>query len=542
MTQQTQLPPVLIAGAGPTGLTLAISLTLQDIPCRIIDKLATATAQSRAAGIHARSLEIFRQLGIVDETIQQGVQAHAIAIHAGGKQIAHLDYTMADSPYNFAIMLPQTDTEAILTQRLTQLGIKIEREVELIEFHQENAVVSAQLQHSNGDIEQITAPYLFGCDGAHSIVRKSLDVAFVGKTIEEHWSLADVTATWNAPHDELHIYLSDAGVLLIFPLGNDRFRIATNFRAHGVSAEAELTLEEFQSIADSNLTIKMMMKETSWLSFFSINYRKASQYHQGRVFLLGDAAHIHSPAGGQGMNTGMQDAFNLAWKITAVIKNEAKPTLLDSYYAERSAVAESVLKDTERLTNMVTLKNPLLKFLRNNIMPILTKHKKLQHQLIKKMSQVGIHYAPSQIISEDWLGKKYGAYSNSGYRAANLSLTNPTTQQTVELHSVLEAYTYYAVIFLPDEQFNAEVLGNIKQLMKRLPHQFKTIIITTSAKNCTAIQQAYPNTTALLDIKQYCRLEYDIEVAAIYIIRPDGYIAYRNQPLSAQSVLSYLEK
>lgn len=306
--QQTAVDvPVLVVGAGPTSLMMASELARHGIRCRIIDKQPQASQLSRALVIHARTLEVFENIGIADQFVSAGLKAHRGSLYAGGKRIVHFSFDGLESRYNFALMLPQNQTEALLARHLEDLKLKVERSTELTGFAQGADGVTAALRLPDGSEEQCHTEYLIGCDGAHSVVRHALNLPFEGAEYEESFALADVVAEWAMPDDEICGFVSEKGVVVFFPITHGRYRLIANVDTPGPSDEP--TLAELQKIVDEQCHLGARLHDPNWTAYFKIHRRQADSYRVGRAFLAGDAAHIHSPAGGQGMNTGLQDAI-----------------------------------------------------------------------------------------------------------------------------------------------------------------------------------------------------------------------------------------
>jgi 2-polyprenyl-6-methoxyphenol hydroxylase-like FAD-dependent oxidoreductase len=391
---------VLIAGAGPVGLTLAAELTRYGVSVRIIDRSLHPTETSKALVIWSRTLELIDRMEYTQPFLDAGLRASGATIRSGRTVLGHAGFGGIASPYNFALMIPQSETERLLTAHLNGLGVAVERQVELLEFRQMGTHVAARLRHSDGKEEQVETPWLIGCDGAHSIVRHGLDFAFTGETQGDDWMLADVRlAGENAPPaDEIAIFLHRDGPFVVFPIPGGRARIVTTVgKTTGGLSRPDPTLVEVQAMADARAGGGINVSDPVWLSNFRINERKVSSYAQGRVFLAGDAAHVHSPAGGQGMNTGIQDAFNLAWKLAMVIRGVARVDLLDSYTPERSAVGDIVLRNATLLTAVGTLAHPAAQAARNMAMHFLLGFDAVQKRLTATMSEVQIAYAKSPL-------------------------------------------------------------------------------------------------------------------------------------------------
>ncbi len=400
---------VLIVGAGPVGLTMAAELARYGVPVRLIDRSDHPTQTSKALVVWSRTLELMDRMGCTPTFLQAGLRAQGASIRTGETVLGHTGFSSIASPYNFALMLPQRDTERLLNQHLESLGVVVERQVELTGFTDGVDHVDARLRHPDGREEAVETPWLIGCDGAHSTVRHGMNVAFDGSAQGDDWMLADVRLEGDRvpPGDEIATYLHRDGPFVIFPIPGGRARvIATVGKTDPSHPRPDPTLAEVQAMVDRRAGGGFRVVDPVWLSNFRINERKVTDYARGRVFLAGDAAHVHSPAGGQGMNTGMQDAFNLAWKLAAVIRGDAASTLLDSYSPERTAVGDMVLRNASRLTDVGTLSNPAAQAARNLAIRFLLGLHTVQDRMAATMSEIEIAYAGSSLSSGKHAGER----------------------------------------------------------------------------------------------------------------------------------------
>ncbi|MBN8727605.1 MAG: FAD-dependent monooxygenase [Xanthomonadales bacterium] len=395
--------PILIIGAGPTGLVLALWLTRLGVPVRIIDRAAQPGTTSRALAVQARTLEFYRQLGLAEAVVAGGVKVAQLNFRVGGERAAqvplrHIGEGM--SPYPFALVFPQDAHERLLVGRLEALGAQVERSVELLRFVQSDDGVQATLRHADGSEETCEARFLVGCDGASSTVRGVLGVGFPGGTYSGLFYVADVEAGGPAVDDELHVDLEAADFLLMFPLrGKGRVRLVGVVRELPGREAGSLTFNDVRGRAVEHLGLEV--RKVNWFSTYRVHHRVAQRFRDGRVFLLGDAAHIHSPVGGQGMNTGIGDAVNLAWKLAAVLKHGASERLLESYEAERRPFARRLVASTDRMFTLVTAPGKVAAFVRTRVVPRiaprLLRLAPLRRFLFRTLSQIGIHYRGSPL-------------------------------------------------------------------------------------------------------------------------------------------------
>ncbi|MDB6049730.1 MAG: FAD-dependent oxidoreductase [Pseudomonas sp.] len=364
---------VLIIGAGPTGLVLALWLSKLGIKVRIIDKTATSGSTSRALAVQARTLELYRQLDLTSEILNSGHKVPAVNLWVKGEQTARVSFDAVGkdlTPYSFLEIFPQDQHERLLIERLWMFGVAVERQTELTRFVESDEGVTAYLVGAEGEEEVCAARFLAGCDGARSTVRKGLDIGFPGGTYQQVFYVADVEAAGLAVNGELHVDLDEADFLAVFPLaGEGRARLIGTVRDDRAEHADTLVFEDVSGRAIEHL--KVEIHRVNWFSTYRVHHRVAQHFRQGRAFLLGDAAHVHSPAGGQGMNTGIGDAINLAWKLAAVLEGRATDRLLDSYELERIGFARQLVATTDRVFSFATAEGRIAKLVRTRLAPLL---------------------------------------------------------------------------------------------------------------------------------------------------------------------------
>ena len=354
---------VLIAGAGPVGLTLAAVLSARGVRVMLADKQPGPATTSRAAVIHARTLEVLDGLGVSGELVDGGVVVPRFTVRDRDRALLSVDFGGLPTAYPFTLMLPQDRTEAVLADRLRALGGEVHRSCELTEVRPDPDGVTATMASG----ETVRAAYLVGADGMHSRVREAAGIGFTGSAYAESFVLADVRMDWQLPADEVMLYFAPAGLAVIAPLPGGRHRIvATLDRAPEHPGVADV-----QSLMDTRGPRRQpaRVREVVWSSRFRVHHRLAERYRAGRVFLAGDAAHVHSPAGGQGMNTGIQDAVALGGRLAAVLRDGAAESSLEAYEAERRPVAAAVVALTDRMTRLATLRSRPLVAARNLLLP-----------------------------------------------------------------------------------------------------------------------------------------------------------------------------
>jgi 2-polyprenyl-6-methoxyphenol hydroxylase-like FAD-dependent oxidoreductase len=362
---------VLVVGAGPTGLVLALWLTRLGVRVRIIDRTAASGTTSRALAVQARTLELYRQLDLADAVVARGHKVPAINLWTGGERQARLAFEHVGerlTRFAFLEIFPQDEHERLLIERLQRLGVSVERRTELLAFSDDGERITARLRTANGEEESCVADYIAGCDGARSLVRDTLGAGFPGGTYRQVFYVADIQGGGPPVDGELHVDLDEADFLAVFPLaGTGRARLVGTVRDERAEHPESLRFEDVSSRAMEHL--RLTVDQVNWFSTYHVHHRVTGQFIKGRAFLLGDAAHIHSPVGGQGMNTGIGDAINLAWKLAAVLAGRATPALLDTYQTERIAFARRLVATTDRAFTFVTADGHLAELLRTRIAP-----------------------------------------------------------------------------------------------------------------------------------------------------------------------------
>ncbi|MFF9121295.1 FAD-dependent monooxygenase [Streptomyces massasporeus] len=387
---------VLVAGAGPTGLALATQLRSYTTRFRIVDRSLDRVRESRAPAIQPRTLEMLAPFGVTDDVVHRGNTTVALHLHLPRRvlRVPVFDVGCDDTPYPYLLFLPQSETEAVLSAHLAARDVTVERGTELLTAEPEGDLVSCRLRHRDGTEETVRARYVVGCDGAHSTVRTRAGIAFEGYAYPQTFLLADLEADGLEP-GAAHTYMTAAGLLFFFPLGTPATWRMIAMHPPGTPV-GEVTLDLLQRIADDWTPDKPALRDPVWMTSFRIHNRGATHYRKGPFFLAGDAAHIHSPAGGQGMNTGIQDALNLGWKLAHVCRGAAPEELLETYEAERAPVGHGVRRLTDRAFTVGTSSNPALRLARTGLAPhmapLLLRATAARARLFRTVSELGIHY------------------------------------------------------------------------------------------------------------------------------------------------------
>ncbi|WP_063548554.1 FAD-dependent monooxygenase [Burkholderia territorii] len=396
------IPPVLIVGAGPTGLAAAMALARARVPVRIIDRLAVPAPYSRAIGIQARTLELLEQHRAVEPFLALGHRAHAAALHADGRVIARLDFDPLQTRYPYLLFLDQSITERLLAEHLAGFGVTVERGVTLTACDAGGTSLDVTIRGADGREQAFAPSYLIAADGAHSTVRHLLGLSFAGHAFEQTFLLADFAAIPGWPDEEIHLFTTPDGIAGLFPMGGGRYRLVAD-RPPGGDASPDApppTLDECDAIVRARVGASIAPSDLAWSAYFRLHSRMVDRLRHGRVFFAGDAAHVHSPAGAQGMNTGIQEAFNLGWKLARVLGAGTPERLLDTYHAERHPIERDVLRQTGFITQIVEADHGAMKLLRDHVVPLLASFGPVRDAVRRTVSELGVQYRKSPLTLE----------------------------------------------------------------------------------------------------------------------------------------------
>ena len=396
---------VLIVGAGPTGLALAVWLARFGVRFRIIDKNEDVAQISRALGVHARTLEFYRQLGFADEAITRGVIMLSVNLWARGKRAARVplrDIGRGLTPFPFVLDFAQDQHERLLIEQLAAAGSEVERQTEVTGFTQDHDGVTATLRHRDGTETECRCRYIAGCDGARSAVRASLGIDFGGGTYDHLFYVADVTARGPVVNDGVHVDLDEADLLAVFDMkGEGHVRLVGTVPDDKTGNGESLAFADVRRRPLEHLHLEV--DQVHWFSTYRVHHRVAGRFQVGRAFLLGDAAHVHSPVGAQGMNTGIGDATNLAWKLAAVLHGELRADLLGTYEAERVGFARRLVATTDRAFEVASKSGALAGYLRTRVFPLIVsivfRSRAARRYLFRTVSQIMINYRGSALSS-----------------------------------------------------------------------------------------------------------------------------------------------
>jgi 2-polyprenyl-6-methoxyphenol hydroxylase-like FAD-dependent oxidoreductase len=527
MIPDTPIP--LVVGAGPVGLTMASELARHGAPCRIIDRSAKPSQTSRALAIFPRTLEALETMGLADRFLFQGLRLYGLSLHHRQEEIAQIDLTSVASPFPFALGLPQSETERLLGENLSSLGIEVERGVELTGLAQTSDAVRAVLRHGDGREEIVETPWLIGCDGAHSTTRHTLGMDFEGAQYDESFILADVQLESILARDRVHLFLGEDGVLGVIPFAQNRWRIVVNIPPESRDqALPDLILPEVQALLDRRTVPGLQASDPVWLARFHISHRKVRQFRQLRVFLAGDAAHIHSPAGGQGMNTGIQDAFNLGWKLALVVRGNAVARLLASYHVEREPVARDVLNLTDRITRMATMRNSVAQSVRDFLLPRVSGIDFVGDRIANRLAELSVSYRTSPIVESHGGGR-----IKAGDRAPDAELRDET-RRARRLFELFRAPRHVLLLFLGA---SGSAAANSEELWSVISDLSDG---TIDSYRIVRGQSDLP--AELRDTSGLAHAAYGLFEGGVVLVRPDGYIGYRSDNFNLGNLQTYLAR
>ena len=538
MTPDAALP-VLVVGAGPTGLTMAAELARYGVRCRIVDKATGPTQLSKAIGMQARTLEILDNLGIVDEVIDAGHVVRGLSGHVNAKRIFHFSYDGLDSPYPFLLNIVQSDTEQILGRLVERQGLTVEWGVELLDFAQDEAGVTSRLRRPDGSEEEVRSDWLVGCDGARSYVRGALAMSFEGQTYNEYFALADASIDWSLPDDELHAFVNPEGVLFVLPLGEGRYRLIVADKSRGEEGGPDPTFEDFQRALDVRGPGDATVSDPGWMTAFHVNARVAGNHRVGRVFVAGDAAHIHSPVGGQGLNTSVQDAHNLAWKLAHVVSGDADDSLLDTYDAERAPVAQSVIKMTNGLTHMLTLHNVEAQHVRNFMMPLLGHVHAVTRHISEQDSEIVVNYRHSPIVDEFRDGHfghlRFAGGPRPGDRAPDVQPLGLPDGSEGRFFDLIRNPTWHTVLLFEGERASDATRQELAEIAAAVDAAYGDRVRAY-------VVSAEGGDGRIGDPEGRLHDRYHADMPCVFVIRPDGYIALRGRPPELDSLRRHLDR
>ena len=529
MVAQRELD-VLVVGAGPTGLTLAAQLHALGARARIVDRQLDRAHESRALAIQPRTLEALRGLGLAQPLVERGNDTSQLQIHAGERVVRMrlFDVGLEDTAYPFLLFISQAETEAILNEHLAAQGVQVERGVELVEFEAGDEALLCTLRHRDERTEELRAHYLVGCDGAHSSVRHGAGIPFEGGAYPQTFVLGDLEVDGELEPDVAHSFLGAGGMLFFFPLARPAtwrmlgIRPPTDDDEHAPAP----SLADLQAISNAFTDGGLRLHDPVWLTYFRLHHRHAARYRAGRVFLAGDAAHVHSPAGAQGMNTGIQEAWNLGWKLALVANGIADEALLDTYEIERQPIGRFVLRFTDRAARIATSESRTLRLLRTELVPrlapLVLRSARARAYGFRTLAQLRIHYRHSPAVQEGEPALKRGP--KAGDRLPDVRVERDG--QTGRLQDALAAPSFHLLLCGPTDGWNEDHLAALQERYNGLVSVHRLA------------RQATPGVLHDREGQAFTRL--GVDATAQYLVRTDGHVGYRAGGTDLSGVERYL--
>jgi len=534
MNKMTVETPVLVIGGRTTGLMMGSELARHGVAVRIVDKSPGIDPHSRATLLHSRTLEILHSLGIARRVIKDAQPMHGICLYANGRFIARSEEYAVDSPFPVAVALSQAKTEKVLEQHLNSFGVKVERSTQLTAIVQGADGLHATLKHADGREELVDTPWLIGCDGAHSTVRHLSEEVFPGGADPYPYMLADVVVDGPLKPEDAYIFLNDHGDLFFFLLDEGRRLVVANAPKGSNLSEAP-TLKQFQEIVNERSLPDFRLSDPRWLAHFHIHYRLAPHYRHGRAFLAGDAAHVHSLIGGQGMNTGIQDAHNLAWKLALVMRGVVPNTWLDTYETERRLIAEDVITVTKKATEEGEIFASLSPQEREKLIEHMFVPEGEKMRVRHHAEEIDLDYSSSPLCVEPDDGFEGGPHAGSRAPDATPVLVNG---KICTFFDLLSGANHRLVLFAaPTESDSLTDLASAAgAVVEAHGHWIDVFVVGNQIQ-----QFALPhNVTIIEDPNRSLYQRYGAKTGSLYLIRPDGYVAYRSRRL--HSLGEYLDR
>lgn len=515
---------VLITGAGPTGLTLANELIRYGIDCRVIDKAEHTSKTSKAIGVMPRTLELLERLQLSESFIEKGLPVYHFTVFSDEKRLVRLDFKKhLKGCFPYLLTIPQYETEEMLFQNLLRLGGKVEWHQKLIDVKEKAEYAAAVVEDSNGVKRQIWSKYIIGCDGPYSTVREWLLPEFNGEQLKKDFAQADLKVEWEKPSDQIFAFVKNGNLSAFFPMKNKQHRvvITTNKEKHDAPP---VELDELrQAFAEAGVPTAEL-SGTTWTSRFRINQQNVEKGRYGRVFLAGDAAHTYTPVGAQGMNTGMQDAFNLGWKLAFVLKYHCSSDLLDTYTPEREPIWRFTQFFTGLATKMILCESKTVHAFRKQILPVISPIAVVQKSLLHTLSEKGIHYRSSDLTDSSVLRSQttiFHKWLRTRFLFAGDRVPNLRLDQRTQLYDFQKKLSLTILLFSQNTVFRRELFDKLKS--QSIPFDL----------------YFFPKEEFKSRRTTHYKTKFGIRNEGLVIVRPDAYISFISDSLDSAQVMRH---
>ena len=536
---------VFIIGGGPVGMAMASELTRYGVRCRIVDKRPGPIDVTHACVLWSRTQEVLAAMGIRDMWLPHALEQHQLIMYGYGKRLGTIHYDVTDTPYPIPLLVGQNTTERLFIEHLQSMGVTVERPVEATLIEPDAQGVTVTLRHADGSEELVRTNWLIACEGSKSIAREALGIPFEGERYEGiEFVQADCGIRWSRPRGWAYYFLSERNFMATLPLplpipDYDRIRVFIARKDLDPTNRSEPTLEEIQEIVREVAAEDAELSNPVWLSRVRVQRKLAERYREGRVLLAGDTCHVHVPMGGQGMNTGIQDAFNLSWKLAYVIHGLAPESLLDSYMAERRPVAQALLKGTDLTFRSFSEPGAIQQHSVQLLGPFAFSLDIVTKRIVTTLSELEINYkASSPIIEEHRTGNGPAA----GERAPDATIVTLPNKETTTLFDLMKG-TQWTLLLLSGHNPTPQTLQHLADIGSLIEQNFaqtiKAHLVVARIAPPTGVQWSG---SAVMDTEEVLHSKYGVSSPSFYLIRPDGYVGYRGPLSTKDNLLAYLKK
>ena len=528
---------VLIVGAGPVGLSLAACLCRHGMAFRIVEQKPGPVTTSNAIAVQARTLELFSLLGLSGELVEQGVWVEALELNAGGRVLAHVNFKELDGAYPGLLAIPQYRTERILNRHLLNEGVTIERTLKLVSFVQDQSSVRATLEHNDGSLETIQAAWLVGCDGANGSVRQILEQPFETVLEKQQFVLADLRISWPLPSNQFTAFFHPEGAIYIAPLPEERHRVIIDLTNAEPLARDLIDFEQLRLIFSRRVPLAAQLSDPSWIALYETKAGHVSSYRTGRVFVAGAAAHVHRPAGSPGFNAGLQDAFNLAWKLALAAKTQSPARILDSYSRERLHVAKALFALYDGVMQAAAERRSAMQHFRNLTLPLMSGWDAVRESALIANPEMGLNYRTSGAVLQE--GQFSPAAPQAGDRAPLPVFSGRNLVHCLDP----TAHTLFLFSANDDTPESLSLLSAIRRdaeaAYSGLIHGY-VVARSTGASPASGLFASARD--LLIDSGGEIHSAYEVTKPCLYLVRPDAYIAYRVEPPDGAALHRFLRE